>query len=114
MQMGNPCVSTPKMKEETKAMLAEAFKVSVRKYVAAGAHTKWGEAESCGVICDLIETMASDPDATAEGVDCIRGNIRKLVNPSSFVQTYLEPLPESHPSHVRRAKRAAKEKGIEV
>ena len=80
------------MKEETKAMLAEAFKTSVRKAVAKGNHARWGEAESVAVVSDMTDALMSDEDASAEGFDCIRGYVAKVVNPSAFAQS-LDKLP---------------------
>ena len=113
--MAIPGLSTPKMKEETKAMLAETFKVSVRKFVAQGNHAKWGEAESVGVISDMTDALMSDKDASAEGFDAIRAFVAKVVNPSAFAQT-LDKLPKEHPAHLVRPKRGSggAKGGIEV
>jgi hypothetical protein len=103
------------MKDTTKAMLAEAFKTSVRKFVAQGNHTKWGEAESVGVISDMVEALMSDEDASAEGFDAIHSRVAKVVNPSAFAQT-LDKLPKDHPAHLNRPKRGTggAKGGIEV
>jgi len=103
------------MKDETKVMLADAFKVSVRKFVKAGNHAKWGEAESVGVISDMTDAMVSDDDALNEGFDAIRAFVAKVVNPSAFAQT-LDKLPKDHPAHLNRPKRGTggAKGGIEV
>jgi hypothetical protein len=116
------------MKIETKTMLAEAFKVSVRKFVKAGSHARWGEAESLGVVSDMVDAMNSDEDAQAEGFDCIRGYVRKVINPSAQAQI-LDALPKTgydetgekveggkfaHPASITRPKRAEKEAKTEV
>jgi len=105
----------PNMNNDTKIMLAEAFKVSVRKFVAQNNHSKWGEAESVGVISDMVDALMSDDDASAEGFDAIRAFCAKVVNPSAFAQS-LEKLPDSHPAHIVRPKRGSggAKGGIEV
>ena len=116
------------MKDETKAMLAEAFKTSVRKFVKAGSHARWGEAESLGVVSDMVDAMNSDEGAQVEGFDCIRGYVRKVINPSAQAQI-LDALPKTgyseegekveggkfpHPASITRPKREGKAEKQEV
>jgi hypothetical protein len=103
------------MNNDTKIMLAEAFKVSVRKFVAQNNHSKWGEAESVGVISDMVDAMTSNDYALEEGFDSIRAFCAKVVNPSAFAQS-LEKLPDTHPAHIVRPKRGSggAKGGVEV
>lgn len=114
-RVSSPCADIPKMNNNTKLMLAEAFKVSVRKFVAQNNHSKWGESESVGVISDMVDAMTSDDDAMNEGFDAIRAFVAKVVNPSAFAQS-LEKLPSEHPAHIVRPKRGSggAKGGIEV
>lgn len=85
---------TQTMKTETTQRLALAFRDSVRAHVKAGGNVRWGEAESNGVISDMVGTLLSDEDAILEGPDAIAPFVAKVVNPSAFAQ-FLEKLPAS-------------------
>ncbi len=71
----------------------EAFKAEVRKQVAKGGHSRWGNDESVAVIAELVSVMNSDEELSAEGFDAIRDKVAEVVNPSAFAQR-LESLPD--------------------
>lgn len=107
------------MKTETTQMLAAEFKSAVRAHAKAGGNVRWGEAESNGVIADMIDALLTSDDAINEGSDAITAFIAKVVNPSAFAQ-FLEKLPATgfgadgepladgtfgHPARLSRPKR---------
>lgn len=104
--------------------VSAAFKEIVRKRVAAGNHTQWGNADSVAVVVALVELMVNDDEVQLEGTDAIEGQIGLVVNPSAFAQR-LEEFPDgtglrangdkdldaegkpvaAHPSYIRRPKK---------
>ncbi len=89
----------------------EVFRDTVRAQVAAGNHSRWGEAESVATIKAVVKAAAMESgldeiEATAI-VDNCHESIKRVVNPAAFANL-LEKLEPTHPSYVCRPKKGTR------
>lgn len=85
--------------------VAETFQQALRAQVAQRAHKTFGQADALVVIERLFELVVSDEDVQLEGFDAIKQYVDRVLNTSQLCAV-LEKLPEDHPAHIRREKKA--------